>query len=83
MNDYFPSTQNSVNIFGWHPQITGTVLWVIFMSVAIIFLALSLALEYHWMRFGRKTPRVITAELIYFVASVFLFVLAVIAIEAF
>ena len=72
-------------IFSSHfiPTISPAVLWFVFLSAVVIFLAISLALEYHWMRYGRKSPRIILAELIFFFVAIVLFAFALMAVESF
>ncbi len=49
----------------------------------IIFLLISIALEYHWLRYGLKSPRVILAEIAYFLVSIVLFGAALVTIGVF
>jgi len=55
-------------------------LWPLLGVVFIIYIVVSLALLYHWRRYGMKTKRVILAETVYFIVSAGIFFVAIVSL---
>jgi hypothetical protein len=55
-------------------------LWPLFGFAFVIYVAVSLALLYHWRSYGMQTKRVILAESVYFIVSGSVLVVALISL---
>ncbi|MBI2096108.1 MAG: hypothetical protein HYT43_00520 [Candidatus Taylorbacteria bacterium] len=65
------------------PVVEKETLWWILLGAGVLFIIVSLVLEFHWLRYGGKARRIILAELFYFFVSIILIGSAVMAVEAF
>lgn len=68
-----PSLETSVNAISF-------ALWPLLGVVFLIYCVVSLALLYHWRRYGMKTKRIVLAETVYFIVSACFFVVAVVSL---
>ena len=78
---------DSLNLFGYLESfkfsITEGVLWNIYTLFFIFYVFMSLIFVYHWHRYEGTGSFVFVGEVIYFIGSIFLMVIAGMAIAAF
>lgn len=68
-NMFATVTAIAASAFGTTTPIAKSVLWPIFGLVLVIYAIVSLILVYHWRRYALHNKRVAFAEMLYFIVS--------------